>query len=231
MGRRQPGSCTGLDIPPRTQGVQLDVFRRDGVVPLVVEQQSVLCRSRQIHRLDLAVEFVVPLVITALPPVEEVLRNVADIGLDVNKQADVGVLGEGSISGCTVAIDIHLNPPDTALAYGPCPDKGGEEWLILGYSVASLDEPLHRVHLPAAVQAAPVSLVSETCMKLLVVADPPLRAVVLSRLPILNFDHGELFGGALSQALHDGPLYHSEPGIGRLEDLNTAVDCIAQTLL
>lgn len=146
--------------------------------------------------------------ITALPPVQQILGNMPDIGLDMAHQGDIIIPREGRIAGRPISIDVHFDLFDAALGDRPRPDKARKERLVLRHGVALADEPLHGVDLPAAIQAAPVLLVAQVGVGLVVVAHAPLGAVVLARLAVLHAHHGQLLGGALGEALHDGALHY-----------------------
>jgi len=70
-----------------------------------------------------------------------------------------------------IRVNIHLDLLNPSLRHRARPAKAREERLILRHRVPLLDEPLHRVQLPAPVQPAPVLLVAQRrAVQLLVVA-------------------------------------------------------------
>lgn len=94
-----------------------------------------------------------------------------------------------------------------------------------------LDKPVQRGHHGAALEAAPIPLVLQFPMNLLIVLQAQRRAIVFPGLAVLNGDLGKLLRGTLRKALHEGAVDDSKAGIGRLHDLDTAVDDISKSLL
>jgi hypothetical protein len=102
--------------------VSLIRWRRGCDGPTVV-QESVGSRSRKIHSLYLAAQFIVPLTIRTLSTGEQVLWDVAHVSLDVGEDLDVLVTRNRCISKGLVIVDGHLNLANAALAHKTSPDE------------------------------------------------------------------------------------------------------------
>lgn len=64
------------------------------------------------------------------------LRDVADVGLNVAEKRDVIIPGNWSLTLSPVGVDVHLNLPDPSLTNWASPYKRREEGFILRDSIS-----------------------------------------------------------------------------------------------